>query len=245
MVVVAPRDRAADRFFSPVSTPRTSEMIVDQIREVLRQGKLKTGDRLPNERELCETFGVSRVTVREALRVLEASGLVEIRVGGRGGAFVSEPSAERVSAELADLIQLSQLTAVDVTEARMVIELGLVPLAVARATDDDIADLLAMCRAQATALASGDYTASLSASFHQRVAECTHNAALLTLVRSFRGPMIASLEQAQRLAPEMGERGVREHLQFVRAMERRDSESALRIMTRHLRRTARRVAGTA
>ena len=69
--------------FSPVSTGRISEVIVEQVRQLMRQRQLKPGDRLPAERELCEQFGVSRVSVREALRMLESEGLV-YRVPGLG-----------------------------------------------------------------------------------------------------------------------------------------------------------------
>ncbi|MGH2217872.1 FadR/GntR family transcriptional regulator, partial [Enterococcus faecalis] len=77
-----PGSSAADKgdLLSRVSVGGISEVIVDQIRVLIRQGQLTAGDRLPSERELCERFGDSRVTVREALRVLEANGLVEIRV---------------------------------------------------------------------------------------------------------------------------------------------------------------------
>src|SRR5262245_46503853 len=103
--------------FSPVSLGRVSQVIVDQIRALIHQGRLRPGDRLPSERELCSRFGVSRVTVREALRVLEAGGLVDIRVGAHGGAFVTTPTHERLGEGLADLLRLSPLTASEVTEA--------------------------------------------------------------------------------------------------------------------------------
>ena len=113
---------AEPNLFSRVSVGRISEIIVEQIRLLMRQGQLKPGDRLPPERDLCERFGVSRVTVREALRTLESSGLVEIRVGARGGAFVTVPSSDRVGVGLADLLTLSVISAADVTEVRMILE---------------------------------------------------------------------------------------------------------------------------
>src|SRR6185437_5429746 len=104
-------EASRDGMFTAVSANRMSEAIVDQIKTLIRTNRLRPGDRLPSERELCERMGVSRVTVREA------GGLVEIRVGARGGAFVTTPSSERLGAGLADLIQLAPVTAVDVTEA--------------------------------------------------------------------------------------------------------------------------------
>src|ERR1700747_1445211 len=133
--------RAESSLFSRVSVGRISEIIVEQIRLLIQQGQLSPGDRLPPERDLCDRFGVSRVTVREALRMLESSGLVEIRVGARGGAFVTAPSSDRVGESLADLLTLSVISAADVTEVRMMLEAGIVPLVCERATEQDLADL--------------------------------------------------------------------------------------------------------
>src|SRR5512133_3526863 len=71
--------------YKAVSSNRMSEAIVEQIRGLIRSEQLRPGDRLPSERDLGERMGVSRVTIREAMRVLEAGGLIEIRVGARGG----------------------------------------------------------------------------------------------------------------------------------------------------------------
>src|SRR3954451_9967084 len=128
--------------FSRVNAGRISGLIVDQIRLLIRDGQLTAGDRLLSERELGERFGVSRVTVREALRSLEANGLVTIRVGAHGGAFVTAPTSDRVGEGISDLLTLSVLTPAQITEARQVLELGIVALICERADEKDIAELL-------------------------------------------------------------------------------------------------------
>jgi DNA-binding FadR family transcriptional regulator len=232
-----------DDMFKAVSLNRVSQAIVEQVKLLMRQGRLKPGDRLPSERELCERFGVSRVTVREALRVLEAGGLVDIRVGARGGAFVTSPTSQQVGEGLADLLNLSPLTARDVTEARQVFELGIVPMVVERATDEDIVDLREMLRTHREALDSGDYEMAMSAEFHVRIAASTHNPAIEMLVQSFHGPLLMSLLTAKELAPLMGQRGAEEHTAIVDAIAARDVERATSIMSEHLQRTADRLGG--
>jgi len=227
-----------------VNIGRISEVIVDQIRLLIRQGRLTAGDRLPAERELCERFGVSRVTVREALRVLEANGLVDIRVGARGGAFVTAPSSRLVGEGIADLITLASLSAVEVTEARLVFELGIVPLVCERATEEDVAALYEICDRSDAALEadSEDYPLELSAEWHTRYAQSAHNRAVAMLVESLHGPMVMSLQQARQTAPAHGRRGVQEHRALVDAIAARDAARATALMTTHLARTADRVA---
>lgn len=233
---------SGDDMFKAVSLNRVSQAIVDQVKMLLRQGRLKPGDRLPSERELCERFGVSRVTVREALRVLEAGGLIDIRVGAHGGAFVTTPTSQQIGEGLADLLNLSPLTALQVTEARQVFELGIVPLVVERATDEDIAALRELVKRHQAALEAGEYQMSMSADFHTRVAAATHNPAIEMLVQSFHGPLLMSLMEAQVVAPLMGHRGSEEHAAFIDAIADRDTERALSIMREHLQRTADRVS---
>jgi GntR family transcriptional repressor for pyruvate dehydrogenase complex len=241
--VVAPRDpvRADGDLYKTVSSNRMSEAIVEQIRGLIRSEQLRPGDRLPSERDLGERMGVSRVTVREAMRVLEAGGLIEIRVGARGGAVVTSPSSTKIGSGLADLISLSPLTAAEVTEARQVFELGIIPIVIARADERDIADLRGMVAEHRGALNKGEYNMQMSAAFHVRVAACTHNAAIEMLVHSFHGPLLMSLREAQVAAPLMGVRGTNEHRDFVEAVARRDIDKAEEIMRVHLERTARRV----
>src|SRR5436305_5824307 len=127
--------------FAPVAVARASSAIAEQIRTAIVTGRLKAGDRLSPERELAEQFGVSRVTVRDALRTLEAMGLIEVKVGARGGAFVTAPTGSKVAETMSDMMMMSATTPEDIVEARLVVELGTVTLACARATEEDLAGL--------------------------------------------------------------------------------------------------------
>jgi GntR family transcriptional repressor for pyruvate dehydrogenase complex len=233
--------RSAD-MFSRVNAGRISSMIVDQIRELIRAGQLVAGDRLPSERDLGERFGVSRVTVREALRGLEANGLVTIKVGANGGAFVTAPTSARVGEGISDLLSLSVVTPAQVTEARQVLELGIVPLVCERADEQDIAELMEICDRADALLKNGEaYSVSLSAEFHTRVAKATHNPAIEMFSQSFHGPMLASLLRAQEEDPQVGVLGTTEHRQFVVAVSKRDAQEAIDVMRTHLARTADRL----
>ena len=227
--------------FSTVHLTRASQAIVDQIKALIRDGSLTPGDQLPSERDLCQRFGVSRVTVREGLRVLEAGGLITIRVGARGGAFVTSPTSDQVGSGLADLLNLSPITSQEVTEARRIFELGIMPLVVERATDEDVAALRELVDRHEEAFKGGRYTMEMSAEFHSAVADCTHNNAVIALIHSFHGPLLMSLLEAQTVAPLMGKVGVGEHAALVDAIAERDADKALEIMSGHLARTAKRL----
>ncbi len=237
----APDAGQSGQLLTPVNDRRASALIVEQVRSLIMEGKLTPGSRLPPEREMCERFGVSRVTVREALRVLETNGLVEIRVGAHGGAFLTRPTSQRMGASIIDMLTLSSITATEVTEVRMVLELGMIPMLCDHADEEDIAALQEICDRQQGALERGEYDVSLSAEFHTRLAAASHNTAFEMLVHSFHGPMLMSLATAQKVAPEMGKRGLEEHRGIVAAIQAGDAAAGERIMREHLSRTADRL----
>src|SRR5918912_2930273 len=96
--------------FAPIAVARASSAIAEQIRTAIVTGQLGEGDRLPPERELAEQFGVSRVTIRDALRGLEAMGLLNVRVGARGGAFVTVPSGALVGQAISDMMVMQAVS---------------------------------------------------------------------------------------------------------------------------------------
>jgi GntR family transcriptional repressor for pyruvate dehydrogenase complex len=231
--------------FTPVSTGRVSADIVEQIKRAIQQGRLSPGDQLPSERDLTKQLGVSRVSVRDALRMLEANGLIEVRVGARGGAFVTAPAPDLVGEGMAHMLMLAAVSPAEVTELRLIFELALLPLACERRTEDDLLELDAICDRAEAALKAGAHDVALSAAFHTRLAEATHNNAVALFAESFQGPLLASLRHAQRAAPEMGKAGLREHRAVVDAVRVRDPDAARTIMSKHLERTARRVRRSA
>src|ERR1700759_3555456 len=137
--------------FTPVATGRISGDIVEQIKTMIREGRLAPGDQLPPERDLTRQLGVGRVSVRDALRMLEAHGLIEVRVGARGGAFVTAPAPSLVSEGFADMLRMAEAPPAEVPEMRLIFELAMLPLAVERADEDDLAELEAICDASEAA----------------------------------------------------------------------------------------------
>lgn len=229
--------------FTPVSTGRLSGEIVAQIMHAIRQGRLAPGDQLPPERDLTKQLGVSRVSVRDALRTLEAHGLIRVRVGARGGAFVTAPAPKLVGEGLTNMLMLASVTPADVTEARIVFELAMLDLACERATDEDIVELEEICDRADASLATGSYDVALSAEFHTRLARCTHNDAVALFADTFHGAIVASLEEAKQIDPAVGRAGTVEHRALVAAIRAHDAVAARRILSEHLGRTARRVGG--
>jgi DNA-binding FadR family transcriptional regulator len=181
---------------------------------------------------------VSRLSVREALRVLESGGLIEIRLGSHGGAFVTAPTAGSAGQGITDLLSTSGLSAANVTEARILIELGVVPLVVARATATDLRELRELCDEEERTRRDGTYTAAVSFGFHLRVATASHNPAVNMITESLQEAILLSIQEAR----HEGNQGVEEHRAFVDAIERGDTAAATTIMADHLQRTADAVA---
>jgi GntR family transcriptional regulator, transcriptional repressor for pyruvate dehydrogenase complex len=138
-----------------VRAPKTAELIASHLRGRIVRGELATGETLPSEAALLETFGVSRPTLREAFRILETESLINVRRGARGGARVVAPDIAVAARYVGLLLQVTRTTIADVYEARMVIEPAAAGLLASRRTGTDLDDLTS-CVAGLAALAEGD-----------------------------------------------------------------------------------------
>lgn len=125
--------------FKAVKQNRAYQDVVEQIQEAIISGTLKPGSQLPAERELKEQFGISRGTLREALRVLEQKGLIEIRTGVSGGSIIREVNSEQLSENLGFLIRNRTVSLHDLAEFREGMEGSVAALAAQRAGEEDLA----------------------------------------------------------------------------------------------------------
>jgi GntR family transcriptional repressor for pyruvate dehydrogenase complex len=225
--------------FRPVRTARAFEGIADQIRRAMAAGRLRVGDRLPPERELAEQFGVSRNTLREALRSLENAGLLRLQKGAWGGAFVRESTGDAVVAGFRDMYHLGAIAPEHLTEARVMIESIAVRVACERATSEDIAALIANIATAAKAAGSKtDFydQAAIHLDFHCILARATKNPVMVIVMESLLDVMlhfIRAIGQTQN--PWV----LRSRRRFMKLFAARDSDGAVAEMQQHLERLNR------
>jgi GntR family transcriptional repressor for pyruvate dehydrogenase complex len=227
--------------FVPAQRVRSFDHIVGQIHEAIASGAIAPGERLPSERDLGVAFGVSRTTLREALRALEAQGVIEIRTGSRGGAFVAEPSSDLVAAALGALLRFRSATARELGEFRIPFEAENAAWAARRADPAALAELEHIVGD--VAVRAGDdavpwsEVAALEVRFHDAVARATGNsvraaimAAILdALERAFTAvPVPAGSPLRDQLAPELHE--------IMTAIHAGDDEAAGEAMRAHVAR---------
>jgi GntR family transcriptional regulator, transcriptional repressor for pyruvate dehydrogenase complex len=124
--------------FQPLPVKRTFVEIANQIRSSIYSKILKPGDKLPSERELTAQFGVGRISVREALRMLEQAGLILIKQGSGGGAYVRAADTSAVSESVFDLVSRSDISLEDLTEVRLAVEKQILQSAFEKITPDDM-----------------------------------------------------------------------------------------------------------
>ncbi len=232
--------RRSDPQFHAIRPTRASSDVIEQIRVAILSGKMQPGDRLPTERELASQFGVSRVTIRDALRALEAGGLVRVKVGSGGGPYVAEPDVNLLSSALANHLHLRGTTFRELAEARMALETTAARLAATRANETDLDRLRAALDAPPN-LPAGPGTAASSVDFHTALVTAAHNEALLAMFAALRvltHEAIGLVHARLRDTPEVARRV---HGMLYDAVVHGDAEHAVAVMREHMEDFAARV----
>ena len=219
---------------------RIFQDVVEQIQEAIIDGQLKVGDRLPAERDLKEMLQTSRSTLREALRVLEQKGLIEIKLGMGGGAVVKKVTSDLVAESLDLLIRSNQVSLKHIAEFRERVEGDVVRLATSRLTKSDIDALEKLLDDSRKCLARGvegvpDFL-SADQHIHQYFAKITGNPIYVSLFKTMHNNIRRYFDEL--LFKEESE--MRENLQdlesVVAAMKKGDADTACKIVRIHVRR---------
>ncbi len=220
-------------------TPVDSRKRADQVREgitaMIRAGQLHTGDKVPTETQLAEMFGVGRSSVREAVQSLIGLGIVEMRPGR--GAFVSRVSAEDLARLIDGAIQLEFGAALQLHEARAMVETAAARLAAVRRTDADLAAMRAANQEYADHTSPPLVDALIEADlrFHRAIVHASHNVILEQVMQSIR-PLLREhrRQYASRREPHMRELVLAEHQAIIEAITVADPAAATAAMQRHM-----------
>lgn len=224
-----PRSIAAE--FKPVHTRRTFEEVSQQVRELLFGGSLRSGDRLPPERELAAMLGVGRPALREALRALEVSGLIELRKGKSGGAFVTHGNQNVVSGGMSDMLRLRSVSVEDLFEAREWILSSLARPAARRITPQEIEALRLNLGAAEALHELGRFEERIDCNFkfHGMLAEATRNPVAVMVVRGLTDALRSLIHK---VGSDLSAHFFTNRKALVKALEARDEEAAARAMAR-------------
>jgi GntR family transcriptional repressor for pyruvate dehydrogenase complex len=219
-----------------VPKSRIYQHIIEQIKALIRDKQIKEGERLATERELAQQFGVSRITIRQALTVLHEMGLINGRPGG--GTFVSniirDKSLEPLSATL--------LTAKDLLngrlEVRRIIEPEVTRLAAVRATARDIRELERIIALQKAKAKKNVPITDEDTLFHETIARLTKNDILIKLVQFLHVQLNVSRHRSL-MVPRGNEDAIADHIRIYEAIQKKDSRAAHAAMVAHLKHVER------
>lgn len=212
-----------------IRMPKTGEVVAERLRRQIARGELAIGQRLPPEDELTAVFGIARTTLREALRILESQGLLEIRRGRSGGPVVTMPKIDSLAEGLAVTLQLQGTTAGDLDVTRQLIEPRLAARLAEAHTPDDLAALAAAADRAAAAAAAFDRGAfgAAAAGMHETLIERAGNTTLATLSRLLHAIVAQYYVASAALSDqERMHRAVRSYRKLVHLIDAGDADAA-------------------
>jgi GntR family transcriptional repressor for pyruvate dehydrogenase complex len=216
----------------PVRTTRTFESAIEHLTEAIEQAGLRTGDKLPNESVLAERLGISKPTLRQALRVLELSGLVEVRRGKSGGIFVVTDLVPSVAIFTA--VKLEEAAAIDVLRARRVLERAVAQEAMRVATAADLVELERTVELLERHLGERPSVMRADAMFHRALVRSCRNETIQAAMRGV-GRGLAPIRDAYSGGVPYDRQTLDVHRRQIAAMRGRDEDALDEVLDDHFR----------
>ncbi|GGO64180.1 FadR/GntR family transcriptional regulator [Nonomuraea cavernae] len=222
--------------FEPVRTVRAYERIVEQVEEAIESGTLCPGQRLPSERDLMGQFSVSRSTVREALRVLQARGLVRSRPGDPHGAEVQPFTPTELRKSMTMLARVDGLSLGELVQFRMVLDSSANLLAARLRTDEQLAEMDTAIAAMRAAVEVGyDEFSTADVAFHDTVAQASGNKLIQICTEVVRSIVLGLIADKIAAAPDrvaLMRQSIRHHEEVLAAVRAGDGPLAARLSRR-------------
>lgn len=219
--------------FKTAKTNRISTNIVDQIRKAILTGELKPGDRLPSEKDLSKNFEVSKASLREAFRALEALGLLEVRQGVSGGAFVREVDLKTARNNMFNYIFFQNPSIHEFTQLRSFVEPAAAEIAALKITPEDLADLEENLAKTRKKLGKGAFFYELDIYFHHRIAEITGNRLVCFVIDSLKNAIV-NIKLELELDNQFSVCVYEAHERIIAALRDRNPDRARDAMLRHI-----------
>ena len=230
---------------TPVRAPKAAELVAARLRDQIVRGELREGDVLAPEGELMQRFGVSRPTLREAMRVLEGEALITVHRGARGGARVHTPDGETVAQFAGLVLQFRGATVADVYEARRALDLAALRIIVGRGSPWDFVALDENVAAMGRATEPGDIV-ELHDEFHTLLVELAGNQTLVVFEQMIHRIIgrhgrfqVVQRDRLEVRANAVG--GARTHARLLELFRNGDPDEAVEMWRRHLDELARMV----
>ena len=210
-----------------IKVPKSSDVLAERLKKEILSDGYNPGAALPTERELVTTTGLSRGSVREALRILEAQGLVNTRAGRYGGTTVSEPTADQLTNHVNLFAKGRSVSLSALVEVRLALEPMVAALAAKRRTEEDLSNLRAIAERIDWA-ADNDLAAFLEENvrWHDAIAAASHNDLLRAFATSVSGMMFEASQIKEFASPEVRQRVRHAHARILEAIEAGDAELA-------------------
>jgi GntR family transcriptional repressor for pyruvate dehydrogenase complex len=216
----------------PVKKTRIYEDIIRQFMRKIENGELSAGDRIPTERELVEQLGVSRASIREALRAMELIGLVESKVGG--GTYIKSLTVDRAFTNLARVLTADNQYLLDMYEVRILLETYSVRQAARKRTEGHLAMLKSSLDVLKKDMAQERGRVEADTLFHKTLAEAAGNAALISVLSLCSELINSSIIVADAYVNALDI--IYEHEAIYDAVEKKDEKTAARLMRAHIKR---------
>jgi GntR family transcriptional repressor for pyruvate dehydrogenase complex len=219
---------------SVIRVTKTYEALADHLREQILAGTILPGAPLPNERELGGRTGLSRGSVREALRILETQGLVSTRSGRNGGRIALRPGISDISQSLEFFVRGQQIEFIALLETAETLEPALAGLAAQHRTDNDVRALQQIAMELKAAVGDAARFLAANSSWHLAVAAASHNLLLVAIMQSI-GSLLHDPHVDNFTSREVRTAVIRAHDRVQRAIIDGDADAARRRMERHIK----------